>query len=224
MAITFDNSFSWSLGGGPNTTSYTVTGTDPYVFVAVASQNRTGQTIGTIKYNGVDLTQLITRNDSLSGNVELWGLVGPASGSHNMVITWTAQADIAAGCIASYAGVHQTTPLGTAVSNNSTTAGPGLGSAAGLVIGVDEWGVVAIEASGVTFTAGAGDNDRVQNANKPRLGIVDSTAVSVTYTASASVAWAAVGVPLKPSGAAAAAAAGHGALLLGQRNRVLQHV
>jgi hypothetical protein len=74
------------------TFSHTVTGSNPALVVFVALTG-TAQTVSSITYNGVSLTSIGTVNDTLGATkprLEAWGLSGPATGAHNVVVTLSA--------------------------------------------------------------------------------------------------------------------------------------
>lgn len=199
MAIAFDNVLGTSLGGGPNTISYTVSGSNRYLFYTVANDHQAGQTISTITYAGIGLTQLFSQNDGLNGKIEIWGLVAPATGANNIVITWSAQSFTAAGIAASYTGVDQVTPLGTAVG----AAGFGTVMSATGTLVANDWLIGVFEESNLvpTITAGT-ERAQQQNSGTVHGAFADSTASPITYSLSVNDDWASIGVPLHAAGAA----------------------
>ena len=97
------------------------------MLVSVAVDPR-GASVSSVTYNGVDLTFVGAKDVSgITGNsrVEIWSLVAPASGTHDVVVTManTGYHGMVAG-VMTFTGVNQTTPLANfvGVSGHSTTA------------------------------------------------------------------------------------------------------
>ena len=131
--VAFDNSATSTATGSP-TISYTVTGSNPLLIVAIANwAPASGADLITgVTYNGVSMT----RNSTMSGTIEngntpkgflsFYYIVGQ-SGTHNVIIS-TSGAGISASSgiiLISYSGVDQTTPINvsgrTASSSNLTS-------------------------------------------------------------------------------------------------------
>ena len=91
------------------TFSHTTSGSNRALLVYVALAG-TAQTVSTVTYGGTGLTSLGALNltGTPSGRVELWGMVNPATGANNVVVTLSATNaswDISA---ISFTGAHQT--------------------------------------------------------------------------------------------------------------------
>lgn len=101
--------------GTTATFGHTCTGSD--LLLLVATTVPTAQTISSVTYNGVPLTQVSGGYKDLSGQValELWYLVAPDAGLHNVIVTRSSGVGTYAYSSASYTGVDQGTPLGTLV-------------------------------------------------------------------------------------------------------------
>jgi len=93
------------------TISHTTSGSDRYLLVYTAAlDNGSPEAVAGITYNGVALSFLAT---SGIGD-ELWGLVAPASGANNLVISFSGGTSKSlALSILSFTGVHQSSPIGT---------------------------------------------------------------------------------------------------------------
>lgn len=199
-----------SEGGGttsPITVSHTVSGSDRYL-ICHAFLYKTGanETVSTWTWNGSEnLTQIAT---TFNGDVrvEFWGLKNPTTGNHNWVMTASANTDLVAGC-ASYTGVNQTTPLGTAVTGGDASTAPSVtvSSASGELV-VDALAVNSPSGSG--YSLGAGQTERWShsisggNFNAPEA--VSSTeagagSVTMSYTLNNAWNWALAAVPLLPA-------------------------
>lgn len=120
MAIAYDNSAvvaSWTTSS-PATASFTCTGTDRILFVAVMTGGGGSAAPSAATYNGVAMTELGTVTDADGNKNTLLYLVAPATGSNTISITrggGTRMSIVAA----SYTGVDQTTPI----DDSSTDAG-----------------------------------------------------------------------------------------------------
>jgi hypothetical protein len=104
------------------TWSHTVTGTQTallvWVGVGQASGSDATKNITGITYNGVAMTLalVVHTNNSTSGYLAVYKLTNPATGAHNVVVTFnTAPSHCEAGSI-DWSGADQTTPFGTPVS------------------------------------------------------------------------------------------------------------
>jgi hypothetical protein len=94
------------------TFAHTCTGNDLILIVAVVDQdhNTTGVT-----YNGVAMTAI---NNGAQGD-SLWYLVGPATGSNNVVVTRSGAGDLFNAASSSYTGVDQSSPIDSSNTGNS---------------------------------------------------------------------------------------------------------
>ncbi len=96
-----------------NTFSHTVSGADRLLLVSVIAADTAG--ISGVAYNAVPMTR-VAEIDSYGRQIELWKLVAPASGAHNVVVTMASGQESVA-TAASFTGVDQSVPLGTAVAD-----------------------------------------------------------------------------------------------------------
>ena len=107
MAVTVD---AFASATGLNITltfSHTCSGTERYLVVGV-SRGLSPGTITGVTYAGVAMTSIGTSAGATL--VHLWGLIAPATGANDVVVTASAAGNgIVAGAI-SYNGVDQTTP------------------------------------------------------------------------------------------------------------------
>ncbi|MFL5304729.1 MAG: hypothetical protein ACJ8F1_05925, partial [Polyangia bacterium] len=119
----------------------------------------------TVTYNGVALT---FAGASTNGTVrsEIWYLVAPASGTHNVVVTAPNATAVTATSM-SFTGVNQTTPLGSTVGAIGTSTSPqvSLTSAVGEPV-FDVAGAV-----GTTAPTVAGATQTVRNTNTTSTGL-----------------------------------------------------
>lgn len=121
------------------TLSHTIGAANEVLVVSIAArvaQPSTNNNVSTVTYNGVGLTpQAGTVNnaispDTFSGKTEIWTLVNPATGVHNIVVTWGGNVTYGGFGASSWTGVDQSTPVeatggsvgaGTALQGTITT-------------------------------------------------------------------------------------------------------
>jgi len=161
-------------------------------------------TVTGITYNGVALTKIDAQNASLWCRSELWYLVAPASGSHDIVVTLISQANYIVGEGSSWTGANRSAPLGAVVKASGTTtpATVDASSAAGQYV-VDS--ACAFKASTITMTVGAGQTEVANVAVATGVvgaGSYEGGAATVTMSwalSATALGWATVAVPIKPS-------------------------
>lgn len=159
-------------------------------------------TITSVTWNTVGLTQVGTTNESVSKvQVDIWRLVAPTTGNHNLVITADAVITGYAN-LTSWIGVNQTTPCGTfAPSSGTTTPVTVNASSATNDVVID---VVGTSFSTATLVVGAGQTPRWNNTNLGEgvdsAGSDEAGAATVTmsWTSFAGDGWAIGAVALKP--------------------------
>ena len=103
------------------TTSFTTTSSQTNRFMIVQLVTFVGRSFTGVTYNGVALTRLTTKT-SVNAYEEVWYLVGPASGTHNLVATENTSGEASMEA-ATFYNVDPTTPLGTAATAAGTTTG-----------------------------------------------------------------------------------------------------
>ncbi|MBK7238075.1 MAG: tandem-95 repeat protein [Sterolibacteriaceae bacterium] len=141
LALAVDAS---SSGSTPNATSVTVShttsGSNRLMLVGISLEPE-NESVTSVTYNGVNLT-LVGREDNPAGKsrVEIWQLVAPATGTHDVVVNLTAGSNkgVIVG-VTTFTGVNQINPTldFSSASGNSTAASTTLASATNdLVFGV----------------------------------------------------------------------------------------
>ena len=122
MAIALDTSANLgSTSGTSLTVAYTCTGSNLVLFVLVEGDVAPSDKITGVTYNSVAMTLIDKKNAASGIRVEyLFGLLGPATGAHNIVISASSVITIA-GAAASYTGVSQV-GLPDAFTDNSATS------------------------------------------------------------------------------------------------------
>jgi hypothetical protein len=157
-----------------------------------------------VTYNGAALT---FAGASTNGTVrsEIWYLVAPASGTHNVVVT-APNADAVTATSMSFTGVNQTTPLGTTVSAIGTSTTPSVSTTS--AIGEPLFDVAG--AVGTTAPTVAGPTQTVRQTNTTAAGLdqvvigsstapgAGVTSITMSWTIP-SADWAEIAVPIKAS-------------------------
>jgi hypothetical protein len=157
-----------------------------------------------VSYNGAALT---FAGASTNGTVrsELWYLVAPTSGVHNVVVT-APNADAVTATSMSFTGVDQTTPLGSTVS----AIGTGTTTSVSTTSAVGEPLFDVVGAVGTTPPTVAGATQTVSQTNTTATGLdqvvigsstapgADATSITMSWTIP-SADWAQIAVPIKAS-------------------------
>lgn len=198
-AITANSVFAVGPSSG-TTITQAVDGTGATYLRVTAKIDITGTASGvSATYNGVSMTQLALVNPFLDTFYYVsFGLVSPASGSHNVVITLAGATilDSQIECIP-FSGVNTSTPTGTTVSASGTsgTASVTVSSAVGEL-------VVASLVAGSTVSVTPGVGQTVIGTNTTTDIITATTqigaaSVNSTWTFGINF-WATISTPLKP--------------------------
>jgi len=180
--------------------THTVSGSDRLMLVGISTLN--DSTVSSVVWDPSGANQsasLVTGCNRLSANGEMWmyQLVAPATGTHTLRVTFTTSESAVVG-VTSFTGVDQTTPLGTCVVANGDP-GPAsvtVSSAAGEL-------VFDTVASDENVTAYAGQTvlwDVTTPANGGASTKPGAASVTMQWSAG-STGWAIGAVPIKPAGA-----------------------
>jgi hypothetical protein len=117
------------------TYSHTCTGSDLVLFVMANCDGDAGAITG-VTYNGVSMTLIANQEVVFGQDLYLYGLINPATGANNVVVSWTSSGQCASASI-SWTGVDQTTAWSGTVTQNSfgnTIALPDITSETGDVV------------------------------------------------------------------------------------------
>lgn len=151
MAIARDTNAQFTGSGSAYTNSYTVTGSNTLLLVAV--EPPTTQVPTSVTYNGTGMTLVKTQAIGGSNQISLYSLFGATSGAHNLVVNFTSS--IAWNVtVASYNGVLQT-------GFNATNLTSGTGSPATKSITptvANCWVVLYAANADANWAAGTGAN------------------------------------------------------------------
>ena len=206
----------------------TGSGSDRLMLVGISLVNDELETISSVTYNGTGLDPEGSVANGDDARVEIWSLIAPPSGTHDVVITFSAPLQRAAVVgVMTFTGVHQTTPLGTFVSNTGSPVSSG--PTVDVTSAADElvFDTAACETC-TSFTVGADQTQRWNISEPsgygPTLGAGSTEPGAGTVTMSWSQGsddhWAIGAVPIKPSGGSAPAGEGSGASGSTQRTSI----
>lgn len=166
MAIAVDETSFGSSGTTSTTVSHTVSGSERILIVGLGDQDSSEANVTGVTYNGVAMTKI---DAAMTGSDPTWthlyGLLAPATGTHDIVASRTAASDMMFLVAASYTGVSQATAIG------SLTKTEGGGNAATSFSGTlstsadNSWTVLACYNRGQGESAGAGTFQRVNGGN-----------------------------------------------------------
>jgi len=203
---------STSSGKTPPRTSLTVShptaGSNRLMLVGISINNFAGETVSSVTYNGVALTQVGSRANATDARVEIWRLIAPPTGTHDVVITFSSELSSASRAgVMTFTGVNQTTPLGTFASaiGSASPATVNVTSAANELV-FDTVGTES-QSSPFSLTVGAGQTQRWSSVSMgyDRFlagGSTEPGAASVTMSwaivPTTSIPWAIAAVPIKP--------------------------
>lgn len=122
MAIAYDNSTQKVESGSVSSTtfSHTVgTGSARYLVVGTVFRGGTNRIATAVTYNGVAMTKIGSDQTNAGAcNSNIWGLANPASGTNDVVVTYSGSGNTMQVVASSYTGVNQTSAVDT---NNGTT-------------------------------------------------------------------------------------------------------
>jgi VCBS repeat-containing protein len=206
LAVAVDSTSVGSIppGSASDTFSHTTSGSDRLLLVGISFGQDNGETVTSVTHNGTNLTKLgsIDNSDNASARVEIWSLVAPTTGTHNVVVNLSGVSHIGAviGAI-SFTGVEQSAPLGAfaGAQGNSNAPSVTVTSAANELV----FGIAAYEDSNsADFTEGAGQTEQWNlfqaKANGTASTEAGAASVVSSWTIPSSFKWAAAGVSVKP--------------------------
>jgi hypothetical protein len=137
------------------TWEHTCSGVDRLLTVQVSME--AGLTISSLTYNGDALAQAVAQEGASDTRTEIWYLEAPDLGTHDIVVTFSADSYCSAGA-ESWVNVDQTTPIGDVVS----ATGADLNPTVDLTTIYDNSIIVdalSTAATPIVYTAGAGQNE-----------------------------------------------------------------
>lgn len=146
MAVSYDNTTS-DIGTASPTRSivHTCSGSDRVLVAFIRFGNTI--TINSVTYNGVSLTNAGTQTASGSHHKSsIWYLIGPATGSNNLVITTSSTAEVITGIISftgannvqNYAGATNADLVISSATGNMVADGTGNSNNQSATVGADQ--------------------------------------------------------------------------------------
>ena len=202
-----------AVGAQTLTIAHTSAGANRLMLVGVSINIRNGATtVSGVTWNGTALTSLGSHNDaSATRRVEMWSLLAPATGTANVVVTFTLPAatteGVAAGVV-TFTGVDQTVPLGAFTSADGAAATSSQLDVPSVVNGMilDTLAIGGGEAAAVAgpqvsewnVNTGANANRDVTATGSARTG---APSVPISETFNAATNWSLGAISINPSGA-----------------------
>lgn len=202
MSITFDA----ASNSGAQTTataynwSHTCTGSHLMLVVAINQRTTAGNLVSGVTYNGIKLNQAVAINNG-TRRADLWYLANPPTGSHSIAVTLSAAPTTSVAEAISLTGVSRLDAVNSA-SGTSTTP-----SVAVTTIADNCWVIDAMEAGATTVPSAGGSQANVTSVDQTNSfwGSISTQgpktpagSVTMSWTISASVAWAQVACSFKP--------------------------
>jgi hypothetical protein len=189
--------------GSRLTISHTTSGADRLMLAGVSMNNNNFETVSSITCNGVPLTYVNSQTQADDARVEIWKLVDPPVGTHDVVITFSAAVTrYAVAGVATFTGVDQTDPLGPFVGASATSISANLSvpsASRELVLGVFS----CETCNSVTFSSPAAEQWNLLAGNGIEIGsglMIEGAGPQVTINASLGTSdhWAMAGVSIRP--------------------------
>ncbi len=201
--VAIDTASSGTTTGSSVTIPHTTSGTNRLMLVGVSMAPKSGYTVSSITYNGDNLSVVGTRQESDKARIEIWSLIAPDTGAHDVVVTLSSSDhEGAAVGVMTFTGVDQSTPLGTFTSaiDDSDSPSVNVTSAAGELV----FDTLALEEDGAQNIApGSGqterwdlDVDKINGGGSTEPGAAN---VTMSWSITDSRKWALGAVPIKPA-------------------------
>lgn len=213
MAIALDTVSTGQQDGGSSITiAHTVSGSERLLLVLISAEdnaNPNDMPVTGVTYNGVSLTKINEdRTDaSPSGSADLvssWYLIAPATGTHNVIVSYTGAIEGDAVTVMSLTGVHQSSPIDVQNVFKANSANP----SNAVTTTVDNCLVVDVltgSGSGTSLTADASQTERSSITNAGQIRSATSSeakavagSVTMSWTMTSQV-WAQSVIGIAPS-------------------------
>ncbi len=118
----FDLGLDTGLSGAVATVAYTVGASSDYLIIGFMGAVNSTDNVSSVTYNGVAMTKIDTRLQTGDRRIWVYNLIAPATGTHNIVITWSAAPDHYQAMGADYSGTLQSAqPDGSNGTNAATS-------------------------------------------------------------------------------------------------------
>lgn len=200
-----DAQSEYGIAVSSDTMSFTVpSGTGRVLLVATHNFIAGGppRTVSSVTFNGDSLTNVTSRTFASDNSITLWSMVAPDVATGNIVVTYSGATDSCAMVASLWTGVHQTVPLGTAISADGSGTAVTVDVAAAVNDIVVEFssfkgdpGTYTPHASQTLreFTESGGGFEEIGHSSE-----AGATTTTMSSTISPSSDWGTIGVALKP--------------------------
>lgn len=201
-AVAFDNATSVPPQVvAEQTFFHTATGADRLAILCVGHQQDPGTTVDIHRYGGVDMAPVGSLAED-SRALYMYQLVAPATGSQPIEVVWSQFVVNAVVGVATFTGVHQTTPLGPFAGNSADDSGPAtviVSSATGeLVVDCvytnDDMDITAVSPQAVLWEQDLGGGVPGGSSSKPGA----APTVTMSWTLSTGTIWRIGAASIKP--------------------------
>lgn len=183
MAIILDNSYAYFSDGTSQTTStisFACSGSDRLLVVTIPeSRLRTYS----VTYNGVSMTSAKAINDGFN-SVEIFYLINPPTGTHNVVVTYNSALTYRDVCVMSFNGIKQISPLGATASVSGNVQNKSLSIT---TTQVNSLIIEVLSAQDGTHTATASQSVVLSGGNRMSSYKIVTTATSYDETYSSTI-------------------------------------
>ncbi len=204
LNVTVDATSTGTTVGSSATVSHTTAAAgNRLMLVGVTIRPNSSETVSSATYNGTGLSFVGARNGPAGARVEIWSLVAPDVGTHDVIVNLSSagHGGVTVG-VMTFNGVDQSTPLGAfgSGSGDATSGSAVVSSATGELV----FAAVAVKDTDQNLVPGAGQTERWDlftgsEANGGGSTEAGAASVSMSWTWSASTDWAIGGVSIKPN-------------------------
>lgn len=206
-AIATDATSKGSASATSVTVAHTITGSNPILFVGLWVQDPAGDLVTGVTYNSVGMTQAGKVISGTVGDIYIYYLTNPSTGTNNIVASKTGT-DLFYVLGSSYTGAKQS---GQPDASNTNTASAATSITTSVTTVADNsWTLIMMKSTDVTNTAGTDTTLRLDGPGNDATGIYDSNGAltpagskSLQVTAGTSRNWETVMVSFAPAVASA---------------------
>lgn len=203
VPLSFDAATSTTGNGiSSKTFSHTIGSSANFLLVGISYFDSFGKNVNSVTWNGVSMTNGGSRElVGATFKTQFFYLTAPATGTRNVVVTFSASIDDTVIGAVSFNGVNQSTPIGSLAGADGT--GTDLSVTATSATGELVVDVFCLN-GGTPVTPGAGQTQRyfaTGSAGNIRGGVstkAGATSTNMTWTQSSSGGWVHIALPLKP--------------------------
>jgi len=187
-----------------DTVSHATSGTDRLMLVGISFGQDKGDSVDSVTYNGQSLSFVGAQDNSvtLGSRMEIWALVAPDIGTHDVVVNFSGTNHIGATIgVMTFSGVDQTTALGSFASSEGDSSAP----STNVTSATDElvFGVLALDHNAdIDLVPGAGQTehwdlwrDKATGGGTTEAG---AASVATSWSLPLQRKWAVGGVSIKP--------------------------